>query len=109
MSCTHVKHEAHVFPVAHVAAELLERAETPVVNDGQRERAQYAHIQRAYRLALAEREEEPIRHVKLFPAALRNARVHRHAAGFVRVLSVQHGSGVFQQFSCVRVKRKKNK
>jgi len=40
-----------------VAAELFERAETPVVEDGQRERAQHAHVQRAYRLALTKREE----------------------------------------------------
>lgn len=88
-----------MFPVAHVTAELFEGAETPVVDDGQRERAQHAHVQSAYRLALAEREEQPIRHVELFPAAFRHVRVYRHP-GRVRVLSVQHGSRVFQQLSC---------
>lgn len=90
---THVEHEAHVFPVADVAAELLQSAETPVVDDGQRERAENAHVQCAYRLALTEREEQPVRHVELFPAAFGDVSVYRHS-GRVRILAVQYRSRV---------------
>lgn len=102
---THVKHETHVFPVADVAAELLEGAETPVVEHWQRERAEHAHVQRAYGLALTEREEQPIRHVKLFPTALRDVRVDGHGSR-VRVLPVQYGSRVFQQPFCAENEKK---
>jgi len=88
-----------------MAAELFEGAKTPVVEDWQRERAEQAHVQRAYRLALTEREKQPIRHVKMFTTALCDVRVDGHG-GRVRVLSVQYGSGVFQKMFCGKRKEK---
>lgn len=76
-----------MFPVPDMAAELFEGAETPVVEDWQRERSEQAHVQCAYRLALAEREKQPIRHVEMFTTALRDVSVDGHG-GRVRVLPV---------------------
>lgn len=88
-----------MFPVADVAAEFFQGTETPVVDDGQRERTQHAHIQRTNRFSLAEREEQPIGHVELFSAALRDVSVDRNS-GRVRVLTVQYGSRVVQKLFC---------
>lgn len=76
-----------MFPVPDMAAELFEGAETPVVEDWQRERSEQAHVQCAYRLTLAEWEKQPIRHVEMFTTALRDVSVDGHG-GCVRVLPV---------------------